>query len=92
MSRIPKATRRAGFRPAIHQYAGLVLIWLAGLGLAGPLLGDYFLHSTDGLLHLYRALDFRHVIAAGAFWPRLAPTLFYGYGYPVFDFYSPAVY
>ena len=77
---------------SLARSAGLALIWLASLALAWPLGGDSFLHSSDGLLHLYRALEFREVLAAAAIWPRLAPTLFYGYGYPVFDFYSPALY
>ena len=28
----------------------------------------------------------------GLFWPRFAPDLLYGYGYPVFNYYAPPVY
>jgi hypothetical protein len=46
----------------------------------------------DGFGHLFRVLEFDRVIAQGVFYPRWAPDLAYGYGYPVFNYYAPLIY
>jgi hypothetical protein len=43
----------------------------------------------DGLGHLFRILEFDRVVHEGVFYPRWAPDLAFGYGYPVFNFYAP---
>lgn len=43
----------------------------------------------DGLGHLFRILEFDRVVYEGIFYPRWAPDLAFGYGYPVFNFYAP---
>jgi hypothetical protein len=48
--------------------------------------------QTDAELHVYRAAELGHVLRAGAFYPRWAPDLYYGYGYPIFNYYAPLTY
>ncbi len=84
--------RGVGIRGAVRESGGLALVVLTSLAFAWPLFDVHFLHSSDGFLHLYRALDFSQVLAAGILWPRVAPSLAFGHGYPAFDFYSPATY
>lgn len=43
----------------------------------------------DGPGHLFRILEFDRVVHEGVFYPRWAPDLAFGYGYPVFNFYAP---
>ena len=60
-------------------------------------------HQTDAELHVYRAAELGHALRAasrgghrhygmGAFYPRWAPDLYYGYGYPIFNYYAPLTY
>ena len=46
----------------------------------------------DGLIHFYRLVEFDHLLRNGVWFPRWATDLGYGYGYPVFNFYSPLTY
>jgi len=46
----------------------------------------------DGLNHFYRLVEFEHLLAQGAWFPRWATDLGYGYGYPLFNFYPPLTY
>jgi hypothetical protein len=46
----------------------------------------------DGLNHLYRLVEFDHLLRNGTWFPRWATDLGYGYGYPLFNFYPPLVY
>ncbi len=48
-----------------------------------------FYVMDDGMGHLFRMLEFDRVIHEGVFYPRWAPDLAFGYGYPVFNFYAP---
>ncbi len=49
-------------------------------------------HQTDAELHVYRAAELGHALRAGVFYPRWAPNLYYGYGYPIFNYYAPLTY
>ncbi|MDH4209100.1 MAG: hypothetical protein OEV76_09520, partial [Anaerolineae bacterium] len=42
--------------------------------------------SFDGMFHLHRLLEIDHLLRQGVLFPRWAPDLAYGYGYPVFNF------
>ena len=46
-------------------------------------------HHTDAELHVYRAAELGHALRGGAFYPRWAPDFYYGYGYPIFNYYAP---
>jgi hypothetical protein len=49
-------------------------------------------HQTDAELHVYRAAELGHTLRNGALYPRWAPDLYYGYGYPIFNYYAPLTY
>lgn len=57
-----------------------------------PLLQPTIPHTADGLLHLYRLVALQHAIQQGAIFPRWLPDLAYGYGFPLFIFYTPLSY
>lgn len=69
----------------------LVLAALAALSLTAmhPLMGDALPWSADGALHLYRLVALDHAMSDGTLWPRYVPSLIYGYGSPMFNYYSP---
>lgn len=62
---------------------------LAALPAASPYLRADFPRTNDAPLHLYRALTLDRLIRDGYLWPRWSPDLVHGYGYPVFNFFSP---
>ncbi|MBI3762986.1 MAG: glycosyltransferase family 39 protein, partial [Chloroflexi bacterium] len=47
---------------------------------------------TDAELHIYRAGEIIFSLREGILWPRWAPDFYYGYGYPVFNYYAPLTY
>jgi hypothetical protein len=49
-------------------------------------------HQTDAELHIYRAAELGHLLRQGVFYPRWAPDLYLGYGYPIFNYYAPLTY
>ena len=49
-------------------------------------------HQTDAELHVYRAAELGHTIRGGAIYPRWAPDFYFGYGYPIFNYYTPLTY
>ncbi len=51
-----------------------------------------FLFLPDAFPHLFRFFEFDRVIHQGVFYPRWGADLAYGYGYPLFNFYSPFAY
>lgn len=70
--------------------AGLILL-LISLSLAAihPLLFGSLMRTDDGLQHLYRLIALDQAVQHGDLWPRYIPTLVYGYGEPIFNYYSP---
>lgn len=72
---------------------GLLLVLALGLFAATPFLSRPSLpHQTDAELHIYRAAELGHALRGGVFYPRWAPNLFLGYGYPIFNYYAPLTY
>lgn len=66
---------------------------LVGLLAAWPFLARAGLPAlTDAQHHVYRTLEVINAWRSGVFYLRWAPNLFFGYGYPVFNFYAPAAY
>ena len=47
---------------------------------------------TDLELHVYRAAEYGEVLRDGVLYPRWAPDFYYGYGYPIFNYYAPFTY
>lgn len=76
-----------------HIDKGLWLAVALGLVAAGPFISRPGLpRQTDAELHVYRAAELGHTLRAGAVYPRWAPDLYYGYGYPIFNYYAPLTY
>ena len=72
---------------------GLLLALALALVAAAPFLTRPGLpRGTDAELHVYRAAELGHVLRAGSFYPRWAPDLYLGYGYPIFNYYAPLTY
>lgn len=48
---------------------------------------------TDLELHVFRAAEFQGLLADRPLdYPRWAPDFYYGYGYPIFNYYAPLTY
>jgi hypothetical protein len=85
LSRITRAVRRFDW--------GLCLALALALVAAAPFLTRPGLpRQTDTELHVYRAAELGHTLRAGVFYPRWAPDLYYGYGYPIFNYYASLTY
>ena len=75
------------------QQALVILALALGLVAAAPFLTRPGLpHETDAELHVYRAAELGHTLRAGVFYPRWAPDFYFGYGYPIFNYYAPLTY
>lgn len=74
------------------DWALLVALALALIAAAPFLARPGLPHQTDAELHVYRAAELGHTLRAGAFYPRWAPDLYLGYGYPIFNYYAPLTY
>jgi hypothetical protein len=72
----------------------LMAVLLIALVAAWPLVMRPGLpRHTDLELHVFRAAEFRRVLEARPFeYPRWAPNFYYGYGYPIFNYYAPLTY
>lgn len=78
---------------ALRRAAPLALA-LAALTLlaAWPVLRSGYPTIGDGLNHYYRLVEFAHLLRQGVWFPRWAPDLAYGFGYPLFNYYPPLTY
>ncbi len=47
---------------------------------------------TDLEPHVYRAAEYADIWRDGVLYPRWAPNFYYGYGYPIFNYYAPFTY
>ncbi len=47
---------------------------------------------TDLELHVFRAAEYADTWRDGVVYPRWAPNFYYGYGYPIFNYYAPFTY
>lgn len=57
-----------------------------------PLLQAGFPATSDGTLHLLRAVELDSLLRQGYVFPRWAADLWLGLGYPLFNFYGPLFY
>jgi hypothetical protein len=48
--------------------------------------------ATDAELHIFRLAELSYLVRWGELYPRWAPHFYYGYGYPIFNFYAPLTY
>ena len=70
---------------------------LAALALCGLALWPFLSRpglpaDTDAELHIFRTVELYELIRGGAVYPRWAPDFYFGYGYPIFNYYAPLVY
>ena len=81
-------------RQWIRQLDWAILLALAlAVVAAAPFLARPGLpRETDAELHVYRAAQLGQSVRAGALYPRWAPDLYFGYGYPIFNYYAPLTY
>ncbi|MBV8085903.1 MAG: hypothetical protein JO247_13930, partial [Chloroflexi bacterium] len=94
-----RTTRRLGVPTSVRSFglwlfARIDLLTLMPLAMfaIAPLVRAPFFASADGLFHLYRLVEFDRDFRAGQLYPRWAPDLLGGYGYPIFIFYAPLLY
>jgi len=74
------------------DWAVLIVLGLALVAAAPFLARPGLPRETDAELHVYRAAELGHTLRAGAFYPRWAPDFYFGYGYPIFNYYAPLTY
>jgi hypothetical protein len=48
--------------------------------------------ATDAELHIFRVAELDRLLRAGEIFPRWAPNFYYGFGYPIFNYYAPLAY
>ena len=76
--------------PAVRsRQAPFLPVLLPPLALLTPLLAPGLRATSDGLYHLFRAVQLEACLAEGTFYPRWAPDFVQGLGYPIFNFYAP---
>lgn len=68
------------------------LIFLLALPAFWPFVHGGLPETVDGTHHLMRLMLFDAHIQKGSFYPRWTHELVLGHGYPVFNFYGPAIY
>ncbi len=48
--------------------------------------------ETDAELHIFRTAELSHLLQGGAVFPRWAPDFYFGYGYPLYNYYASLTY
>ncbi len=72
---------------------GLLVALILGLIAAWPFLSNPGLpRGTDAELHVLRIAELGYSLRVGNLYPRWAPDFYYGYGYPIFNYYAPLTY
>ena len=71
---------------------GLILVGLLVLLAVSPLLPPGLPSIADAPIHLFRTMEMVSAWADGVYYPRWAPNLAFGYGYPIFNFAPPLPY
>lgn len=70
----------------------LVVLLICGVAL-WPFIGRTSLpQGTDAELHVFRLAELSRLVLDGSFYPRWAPNFYYGFGYPIFNYYAPLTY
>ena len=71
---------------------GLILVLLLLTFAISPLLRSGLPSMADVPIHLYRLAELDRCWRDGVYYPRWAPNLAFGYGYPIFNFAPPLPY
>jgi len=72
----------------LRRFFPLLFIVLICLPAALPYFGGDIPRSNDSLAHFYRAVELDRLVRSGIFFPRWAPDLALGYGYPIFNYFA----
>ena len=76
-----------------HWDRELLLALLIGIISAWPFWVNPSLPTaTDAELHIFRIAEMGYGLQAGNLYPRWAANFYYGYGYPIFNYYAPLTY
>ncbi len=76
-----------------HLDNGLLLVIALSVMAAWPfILRGSLPRETDAELHVFRTAELGYALRAGAIYPRWAADFYYGYGYPIFNYYAPLTY
>jgi len=70
----------------------LVLVLLLPSFVAITLLQPGLPRTADGYLHLLRVVEVDQAWRDGIMYPRWAPDMAFGYGYPIFNYFAPLLY
>jgi hypothetical protein len=85
---------RLGFLSSerLRQFGGWLLLLAVTLVAVQPLLGGVLPWTADGLLHFHRLAQLHRSLNHGILFPRWAPDMGLGYGFPLFNYYAPLSY
>lgn len=79
-------------RPRRGIDPGLLVVLILPLFAISPLLKSGLPGLADATIHLLRTVELDFLWRNGVFFPRWAPNMAFGYGYPLFDFAPPLPY
>lgn len=72
---------------------GYLVVFVIALVALWPFLSRAALpQETDAELHVFRLAELARLLRGGEWYPRWAPNFYYGYGYPIFNYYAPLSY
>ncbi|MBN1121910.1 MAG: hypothetical protein JXJ17_12585 [Anaerolineae bacterium] len=75
--------------PAAHGLLIALAVAVLSLCAIQPSLNGALPRTDDAILHYYRLIGYDYSIQHGDLWPRYAPAFVFGYGLPLFNYYSP---
>ena len=84
-------SRRLADSPT-RRLASWLLLLVVALPAVQPLLGGRLPWSADGLLHFHRLAQLHRSLRHGVLFPRWAPDMGFGFGFPLFNYYAPLSY
>jgi hypothetical protein len=76
----------------LRRLGSWLYLLVAVLPAIQPLLGGALPWSADGLLHFYRLAQLHRSLRHGILFPRWAPDMGFGFGFPLFNYYAPLSY
>jgi hypothetical protein len=72
---------------------GFVVVLVICLLAAWPFVSRPSLpQETDAELHIFRLAELSRMVREGELYPRWAANFYYGYGYPIYNYYAPLTY
>jgi hypothetical protein len=76
-----------------HLDSGYLVVFLICILAIWPFISRSSLpQETDAELHIFRLAELSRLISPENPYPRWAPNFYYGFGYPIFNYYAPLSY